>query len=51
MSQEDYYCKHFPRYDKLDNTRINFKNKDWYFSNDFNTPTNLPLSIILHQII
>lgn len=41
MSQEDYYCKHFPRYDKLDNSRIHFKNKDWYFSNDFNTPTNL----------
>jgi hypothetical protein len=41
MSQGNYYVKHFPRYDKLDGTPIVFKNRDWYFSADFNSRANL----------
>lgn len=39
----EYYQKHYPRYDKYDNTLIKFKNKDFYFNNDFNTRINLKL--------
>ncbi len=41
MRVAEYYQKHFPRYDKHDNAIIKFKNKDQYFSTDFNSRTNL----------
>lgn len=41
MSQGNYYVKHFPRYDKLDGTPIIFKNREFYFTSDFNSRTNL----------
>lgn len=41
MSQKDYYTKHFPRFDKLDNTPIEYKNREQYFSTDFQSKSNL----------
>lgn len=37
----EYYQTHEPRYDLLTGELINFKNKDYYFSNDFNNKNNL----------
>jgi len=37
---EDYYFKHFPRFDKSDGSLIRFKSKQFYFTHDFNTRTN-----------
>ncbi len=37
----EYYQKYEPRYDLLTGELINFKNKDYYFSNDFNNKINL----------
>jgi len=39
----EYYQKHYPRYDLHDGKIIKFKNKDQYFSTDFNNKTNLRL--------
>jgi len=41
MSQGNYYVKHFPRYDKLDGSPIEFKNREFYFTADFNSRANL----------
>ena len=35
MYMADYYVKHYPRYNKLNNTLLPFKNKEDYFNNDF----------------
>ena len=37
----EYYQKYFPRKDLHDGEIIKFKNKEYYFSRDFNTKTNL----------
>jgi hypothetical protein len=37
----EYYQVHEPRYDLRTGERINFKSKDYYFSNDFNNKINL----------
>lgn len=37
----EYYQKHYPRHDLFDNNIIRFKNKDQYFSSDFNSRLNL----------
>ena len=37
----EYYQTHYPRYDLRDGNIIKFKNKDQYFSTDFNSKTNL----------
>lgn len=37
----EYYQKYFPRKDMHDGEIIKFKNKEYYFSRDFNTKTNL----------
>lgn len=37
----EYYQAHEPRYDLLTGEIINFKNKDYYFSNDFNNKNNM----------
>jgi hypothetical protein len=36
-----YYQKYFPRYDLHSGEMINFKNKDQYFTDDFNNKNNL----------
>ena len=41
MRVAEYYQSQFPRYDKYSKEIIKFKNKNQYFSNDFNTRTNL----------
>ena len=43
MRMVEYYQKHYPRYDLHDEKIIKFKNKKQYFSDDFNTRTNLKL--------
>jgi hypothetical protein len=35
-----YYHKYYPRYDKFSKELIDFKNKEYYFSNDFNSAEN-----------
>lgn len=37
----EYYQTHEPRYDLLTGELINFKNKDYYFSNDFNNKNSM----------
>ena len=37
----EYYQAHEPRYDLLTGELINFKNKDYYFSNDFNNKVSM----------
>jgi hypothetical protein len=37
----EYYQKYEPRYDLMTGELINFKNKDYYFTNDFNNKNNL----------
>ena len=37
----DYYVKHYPRFDKLTNKPIEFKNVKQYFASDFNRPQNM----------
>ncbi len=37
----EYYQTHEPRYDLLTGELINFKNKDYYFSNDFNNKISM----------
>ena len=37
----EYYQTHYPRHDLHDGNIIKFKNKDQYFSTDFNSKTNL----------
>lgn len=37
----EYYQAHEPRYDLLTGELINFKNKDYYFSNDFNNKISM----------
>lgn len=37
----EYYQKYEPRYDLLTGEIINFKNKDYYFSNDFNNKNSM----------
>lgn len=37
----EYYQAHEPRHDLLTGEIINFKNKDYYFSNDFNNKNNM----------
>ena len=39
----EYYQTHYPRHDLHDGNIIKFKNKDQYFSTDFNSKTNLRL--------
>ena len=41
LSIGDYYNKYYPRYDKHTNELIKFKNKEQYFSSDFNNKRNL----------
>ena len=43
LSLAAYYQKHFPRHDKYDKMLIRFKNKEYYFSTDFNSKANLKL--------
>jgi len=40
LRQVDYYQKFYPKRDLYDNTFIAYKNRDFYFSNDFNTKKN-----------
>jgi len=37
----EYYQQQLPRYDLFDNSIINYKNKEQYFSTDFNNKNNL----------
>jgi len=37
----EYYVKHYPRFDKLTNKPIEFKNAKQYFAADFNRPQNM----------
>lgn len=37
LQQEDYYHSYFPRYDKYDNSLINYKSYEKYFQSDFNS--------------
>jgi len=39
----DYYVKNYPRFDKLTEKPIEFKNASQYFSRDFNTTRNMNL--------
>ena len=39
----EYYQKYYPRYDLHDNKIIKYKNKEQYFSTDFNSKTNLKM--------
>ena len=39
----EYYQTYYPRHDKHDGNIIKFKNKDYYFENDFNSRQNLRL--------
>ena len=41
LSISDYYHKYFPRKDRHTGDLIKFKNKEQYFSSDFNSKTNL----------
>jgi hypothetical protein len=41
LSIKDYYHKYYPRYDKHTGELIKFKNKEQYFSSDFNNKRNL----------
>ena len=41
MRMVEYYQKFFPRKDLHNGEMIKFKNKEYYFSRDFNTKTNL----------
>jgi len=41
ISVKDYYHEHYPRYDLYTKKLINFKNKDQYFSSDFNDKRSL----------
>ncbi len=41
ISMSDYYHTYYPRSDKLDKKLIYFKDKETYFSRDFNTRENL----------
>lgn len=41
ITQIAYYQKFYPRYDKLDGSLIRFKNRDFYFTSDFNSRDNL----------
>lgn len=43
MSLASYFQKHFPRYDKYDNSFIKFKNEEFYLTSDFNSKENLKL--------
>lgn len=45
----EYYQKHFPRFDKLDGSLIRFRNKEQYFSTDFNSRDNLRFWIIKNE--
>ena len=39
----EYYQKYYPRHDLYDNKIIKYKNKEQYFSTDFNSKTNLKM--------
>jgi uncharacterized C2H2 Zn-finger protein len=41
LTIERYYHKYLPRYDKLTGDLIEFKNKEYYFSHDFNSKQNM----------
>ena len=41
ISIQDYYQKYYPRYDLHTKRLIKFKNKEQYFSTDFNSKLNL----------
>ena len=41
FSLQEYYSKHFPRFDKFSNEPIKFKNFEEYFLTDFNSKENL----------
>ena len=41
LSIGDYYHKYYPRRDRYTNELIKFKNKEQYFSSDFNNKRNL----------
>lgn len=43
VSIADYYVKNFGRFDKYDNQPIKFKDKEQYFSDDFNSKENMRL--------
>lgn len=40
LSMEDYYQKHFPRYDRFDGTLIKYEDRTQYFTAEFNSPAN-----------
>ena len=41
ITVEEYYRKHFPRFDLYSHKPIKFKNVDQYLTTDFNRPSNL----------
>lgn len=49
ISIADYYRAHYPRHDKLTGELIEFKNKEYYFSNDFNNKINLKKFLELNK--
>lgn len=40
ITQTVYYQTHYPRYDRYDGSMIKFKNKEYYFSTEFNSKNN-----------
>ena len=47
----EYYQTHEPRYDLLTGELINFKNKDYYFSNDFNNKISMKKWLKLQDLV
>ena len=43
LTQVAYYQTHFPRRDRYDGQIIKFKNKEYYFTSEFNNRANLKL--------
>ena len=43
LTQTEYYQTHFPRHDRYDGHIIKFKNKEYYFTSEFNNRANLKL--------
>lgn len=45
LTMAKYYQTHYPRFDIYDKSLIKFKDKEFYFNNDFNTKSNMRLWI------
>ena len=43
LRMAEYYQQYYPRHDLYDGKLIKFKNKEYYFSSDFNSRTNLKM--------